>query len=150
MELRVNAISNFTRRMADIRIAHHPLRTKVDLIFNYVKRDVYQDSSLEEEARVEKLCILRKNPDLLYVQDLFMDELVEDTDQLPWTMLITTTGLPRLPKNDDQIVLRELVNYEVKVNLYTISAVKPINRNRPVVLECLIYPERTPSYDGDI
>ena len=116
MELRVNALRNFTRRMADIRIAHHPLRTKVQVVFNYVKRDVYQDSSIEEESRVDKFCILRKNPDLQYVQDLFMDELVEDIDVLPWTMLLTTTGLRRKPKNDDQIVLTEFINEEVKTN----------------------------------
>lgn len=149
MEIRVKTVSDFTRRMADIRIAYHPLKVQFDLVFNYIKRDIYQDSALQEENRVQKSGILRKNPDLAYVQDLFYDVLTEDLDKMPWTLLLTTTDLPRLPKNDDQIVIQEIINDEAKIIVYNIAAVKPINRDRPVVLECLIYPERN-AYDSEL
>ena len=75
-----------------------------------------------------------------YVQDLFNGELlIDNDDQIPWLVVMTKTGLPRLLNQDDQIV--------IDGNKYTISVVRPTNRNSDSVFDCIIYPERTDPED---
>lgn len=125
--------------MADIKIDRHPQKKKATIIFNDTRLDIYNDAIREEECRVEKNVIVRKNPDMMFVQSMFYNELIEDTDKIPWVVDVTITNLPRLPKNDDMLLITD----NGKEYLYSISSVKPINRDTPVVLVMLVYPERT-------
>lgn len=138
MDSRLKNLNRYVQRMADVKINYHPQRRKAVLIFNDVRHDIYKDPIKEEEGRVNKNVILRKNPDMMYVQSLFFDELLEDTDKIPWTVELTVTNLYRFPKNDDSILIYE----NGKEYIYSITSVKPINRDVPVVLLLLIYPER--------
>lgn len=139
MDIRLNRLNKFVLRMADIKINRHPQRKKATIIFNDTRLDIYNDAIREEECRVEKNVIVRKNPDMMFVQSMFYNELIEDTDKLPWVVDVTITNLPRLPKNDDMLLITD----NGKEYLYSISSVKPINRDTPVVLVMLVYPERT-------
>lgn len=112
---------------------HNPMSERVALVFNTITRDVYQDAVTTEECRVMKLAMVKKADHQIYVQETG-GELRDDTDDLPWTITLTASGLPREPRMDDQI--------SIKGRLYTISSVAPINRVMSTILEITIYPER--------
>lgn len=132
---RINRIDKYACGMLDLQMARHPLSCEVIVIFNDVMRDHYQDAVGVESSRVKKIALVRKNTDMNYVQEIG-DVLLEDNlQELPWIVSMTKTGLPRIPKMDDQIAIDGIK--------YTISMVKPVNRNIPSIVELLIYPERT-------
>ena len=120
--------------MLDIGMSRNPLAQEVTLIFNNVIRDHYRDVIGSEVSRYAKLALVKKDTDLNYVQELG-DILVEDVDAIPWTVSMTMTGLPRIPKMDDQLIIDRMK--------YTVSAVKPVNRGVESVVLLYIYPERT-------
>lgn len=116
-------------------MARSPLRSEVIVMFNEVIRDQYQDVVSTEIIRVKKWGVVSKSVDLDYVQQLGGDILVEDTDSLPWAISMTLTDLPRIPKMDDQVL--------IEGKKYTISAVRPMNRDLPSVIVLFVYPERS-------
>lgn len=141
MDARLSALEQYTAKMADVRISRHPLRRDCIFIVNCTEFDIYQDGHSHEEARVLKQCIVKKNPDMFYVQESFGDDaMVQDGDIIPWVIYMSCTGLPRLPMLDDRFLLDGLV--------YSVSAVKPINRDSQGVIECLVYPERRDFIDS--
>ena len=99
--IQVSTLERYTARMADIRISRHPLRRTILFIVNHTEFDMYNDSRVVETCRVLKQAIVKKNPDMYYVQENFgADVLVEDGDKLPWVITMTCLGLPRLPMLD--------------------------------------------------
>lgn len=127
-------INDFQRGMADIKIMRHPLRKEFTAILNDRIADVYMDTSLVEVERVKIWGILWKDPNLRYIQ--LMDnpaELLDEMDK-PWMCYFTDTNLPRILRKDDYLLLGD--------HKYSISEVHPINRDRPSVFVCFIYPER--------
>ncbi len=91
-------MTNYAARMADISLSRHPLCRDLIFIFNAVETDIYKDTNTIEEARIFKQAIVRKNPDMMYVQEVYSDLLMEDSDKLPWLVLVTMTGLARIPR----------------------------------------------------
>lgn len=135
----LSALEQYTARMADIRISRHPLKRTMLYIVNHTEYDIYNDSHSVETCRVLKDVIVRKNPDMYYVQENYgADVLVEDLGT-PWVVTMTCLGLPRLPMLDDRVWLDGII--------YSVSAVKPINRDNRGVLEVLVYPERVEYMD---
>lgn len=138
--IQVSAIERYTARMADIKISRHPLRRTMLFIVNETEFDMYNDSHTVERCRVLKSAIVKKNPDMYYVQENFgADVLVEDGDKIPWVITMTCLGLPRLPMLDDRVWLDGVI--------YSVSAVKPINRDNRGVIELMVYPERVEYMD---
>lgn len=137
---RVNQVNKFTCGLADIQIGRHPLRQNVVLIFNSTDYDIYRDATTVEETRINKLCIVERDKDLFYIQELLGDDfLVDDNEMLPWIITMTITDLPRILKQDDVIIIDDLK--------FTVSRVKPINQRLNSVLTVLAYPERTDTED---
>lgn len=118
--------------MFDIMTPRNPLHKSVTVIFNSINRDQYNDARVIEESRQTKVALVEKD-DQHFIQFFDIEELLEDTDK-PWTVTLSITDLPRLPRTDDRMLIDGL--------LYTVSQVKPINREMPSVVKCLIYPER--------
>ena len=134
-DIRLSALELYQARMADVVLSRHPLRRDALVCIQQTHFDIYQDGSSEELVRVLKSCVFKKAPDLYYVQEGFGDSLlVEDVGNLPWMVMLTCLGLPRIPMTDDKMII------EGKV--YTVSAVRPTNREVQGVLECAVYPER--------
>lgn len=133
MERQLGLLSKYYAGMTDLNFSHNPLSQECIFIVNDIEYDQYQDAVKVERCRVKKRCLVKKNPDMYYVQE-FNDELIEDTDEIPWIVSITITDLKEKPKASDQILINGLK--------YTISKVKPINRNVEAVFNCLVYPER--------
>lgn len=134
-------------RTYDLQLKYNPLHKSVAVIFNETCRDHYGDSRMTETSRVLKLAMVEK-ADESFVQFFGLEDgmlgnnleqydatgsLVEDTEN-PWTVTMSITGLPRMPRNDDKFLIDGII--------YTVSVVKPINRQMPSILKCLIYPER--------
>lgn len=131
---RINLLDRFASGMADIQIERNPLRKEVILILNEVYRDHYQDVVSREVSRHKKWAMVNKNVDLNYVQEMDIT-LVEDVDQIPWIVTMTITALPRVPRAEDQILVDGLK--------YTVSMVKPMNRQLQSVVLLMVYPERS-------
>lgn len=128
------ALNNFTSGMMDIQLPRNPLASEVILIFNESVRDHYQDVIVTEDCRIKKLALVKKDPDMNYVQQE-MDELLEDNiEQLPWLVKLTMTDLPRRPRAEDQILIEGL--------RYNISYVKPLNRSLDNIVLLTVYPDR--------
>lgn len=139
-DIRLSRLELFQARMGDIRISRHPLRQDVLFMVKDTEFDIYQDGSSVELVRVYKEAIVRRSVDMYYVQEAFgADVLVEDGDKLPWVVCLTCLGLPRLPMLKDQFLIGGM--------LYTVSAVRPVNRDARAILECLVYPERSGRVD---
>ncbi len=139
MDERIAHLNKFAAGIADLNIAHNPCHSEIAVVFNDVVLDQYQDSVVKETQRVNKLAVVSKNPDMSYVQELG-DVLLEDTDQLPWLISLTITGLPRIPRFNDCVIIDGVK--------YTISKVKPMNRNLQSLLILMVYPERTNYHDA--
>lgn len=132
---RNRVLNNWAAGIMDIWLSRTQLTSKVTLIFTKIVRDHYQDATHEECCRVEKLAAVKKNTDMNYVQELLGDILLEDNlEQIPWVVSLTMTGLPRIPKMDDHIIIDGVK--------YTISMVIPKNRHIKSLLSLLVYPER--------
>lgn len=127
-------LNEFASGMADLQLDRNPLAQEVIVIFNSVTRDHYQDSVLQEECRVKKMAVVKKDTDMEYVQQLG-DLLLEDEDSIPWIVSMTRTGFPRALRLDDQILIDGL--------RYTISATRPANRSIDSIVNVSIYPDRT-------
>ena len=127
-------LNEFASGMADLQLDRNPLAQEVIVIFNSVTRDHYQDSILQEECRIKKMAVVKKDTDMDYVQQLG-DLLLEDEDSIPWIVSMTKTGFPRALRLDDQILIDGL--------RYTISATRPANRSIDSIVNVSIYPDRT-------
>lgn len=134
MSVNTRVLNLFASGMADIQLSRNPLAEEVHIIFNDVQRDHYQDSVLVESCRIKKLAMVKKDTDMDYVQQEGF-ELLEDESSLPWTVSITTTGLPRAPRQDDQVLINGI--------RYNVSGVKPSNREIDSIILLFIYPDRT-------
>lgn len=125
--------------MADIQLAYNALASEVIVIYNELSIDHYQDSIPAEVERFKKLSIFRKVEDMNFVPQGDFPELVEDNDNIPYEVLMTETGLPRIPRKDDQILSNGV--------LYAVHHVKPFNRDYKGLWSIVVYPERTTKVD---
>ena len=125
--------------MADIQLAYNALASEVIIIFNELSVDHYQDSLIAEVERFKKLAIFRKAKDMNYVPEGEDIELVEEGDNLPFEVLLTETGLPRMPRKDDMVLADGV--------LYSVHHVKPMNRDYKGLLQLIVYTERTTFID---
>ena len=76
---RISVKARFILGMADIRIAKHPKRVTATLIFRTTTLNQYNDPTTVETDRLQKTIVLRKNPDMSFV-DMLEEELVEDSE----------------------------------------------------------------------
>lgn len=127
-----------SQAMADIKISHHLLKSEAIIVLNDKEYNIYGDAETDESTRVKKEIILRKNVDLAYIETMD-DVLLDDGEQLPWVVVLTHSGLPRTLHAEDFIIIEGVQ--------YTISRVKPSNRFRDSIYNCLIYPERASEED---
>ena len=132
-------LSNVAVGMADIQLAHNPLASEVIVIFNDLSVDHYQDSRIAEEGRVKKLAVFRKVDNMEFVRDSDEGDMQIDDDSVPYEVLLTRTGLPRMPRRDDMLLNEG--------DLYTIHHVKPMNRDIEGLWQLIVYPERTEFVD---
>lgn len=130
---RLKTVNKFMTGMTDIKIKRHPLRTEVDISLCRVERDNYGDTESFVESKYKKLVILKKNVDLTYINN-DIGVLVDDGETLPWVMVLTLTGLPRTLRHGDFIT--------TEGQDYKISCVKPVNRENPDIIMCLVHPSR--------
>lgn len=138
-DYRRTVLSSMAVGMADIQLSHNALATEVIVIFNDLSVDHYQDSRIAEIDRIKKLAVFRKSKDLTFVPD-DSEELLDDQDSaIPYEVLTTVTGLPRLPRRDDMLLNDG--------NLYTVHHVKPMNRDIDGLIQLIVYPERTTFVD---
>lgn len=129
------ALNNFTSMMMDVQIPRNPLASEVILVFNDSIRDQYQDVIVKETSRVKKLAIVKKDPDMMYVQQE-TDILLEDNiDKIPWLIKFTMTDLPRRPRAEDQVVVEGL--------RYNVSYAQPLNRSLNNIMVLTVYPDRS-------
>lgn len=134
MDFRTPLIDKFMCGIADIRISRHNLRRDIIVLLNNTEHDIYMDiGDQTERFRICKQAIVNKRPDMYYVQEQY-GVFVEDVAQLPFTVALTMSGLPRPLVLDDRIIIGGTV--------YVVSKVKPNNRELWSILEVLIYPER--------
>lgn len=131
---RVQLINRFASGIADLNMSRNPLSSEVILIFNESQVNQYLDSQVVETGRYKKLAAVYKNPDINYVQQLG-DELLMDGDNIPWLIQMTTTGLPRIPRFNDCIIIDNIK--------YSVAMVKPLNRHLYSLIQLVVYPERT-------
>lgn len=134
MSFTTRNLNRFAAGMADIQLERNQLAQEVIVVFNEVHFDHYQDSRTVEQCRVKKRAMVKKDTDMNYVQQEGAI-LLEEYDSLPWIVSLTITGLPRIPKMDDAVLIDGA--------LYTISAVKPANRQIESIILLSIYPERS-------
>lgn len=140
LDERRKILNTFAIGMADVQLAYNALASEVIVIFNELSIDHYQDSLIAEAGRFKKLAIFRKAKDMNYVPENEMDvELVEEGDNLPYEVLLTQTGLPRMPRKDDMVLADGM--------LYSVHHVKPMNRDYKRLLQLIVYPERTTFID---
>lgn len=138
-DYRRRILSRMAVGMADIQLSHNALASEVIIIFNDLSVDHYQDSRIAEIDRIKKLAIFRKSEELTFVPD-DSEELLDDKESaIPYEVLTTNTGLPRLPRRDDMLLNEG--------NLYTIHHVKPMNRDIDGLIQLIVYPERTTFID---
>lgn len=140
-DLRVKQVNKFTSKIVDKQISRHPLKSLVILIYNETEYDIYRDATPVESERINKLAIVEKDKDFFYVQEWIGDEVVflDDEEKSPWLITMTITGLPRVPKQDDCLI--------IEGRKHTITKVKPINKSIQSVITILTYPERTDEID---
>lgn len=142
LDERRKTVNRFLVGMADIQLAHNALASEIILIYNELSIDHYQDSHIAEVERCKKLAIFRKSKDMDFVpqDDYSTGELVEDSDNnIPYEVLLTETGLPRMPRKDDMVLIDGV--------LYSIHHVKPVNRDYKGLWQLIVYPERTTFID---
>lgn len=132
-------LSNVAVGMADIQLAHNPIASEVIIIFNELSVDHYQDSRIAEVGRFKKLAVFRKTENMEFVPDSDRGELQIDDDSVPYEVLLTCTGLPRMPRRDDMVLSGG--------ELYSVHHVKPMNRNINGLWQLIVYPERTTFID---
>lgn len=119
--------------MFDRTISRNPLHRNIVIIENEILRDQYQDSFVQESGRFLKNASVKKASQN-FTQFFEIDELSEDITDTPWEFTFTQTGLTRIPRTDDRILMGGI--------LYTISKVKPFNRETPTLVTALAYTER--------
>lgn len=143
LDERRKRVNRFMVGMADIQLAHNALASDVIIIYNELSVDHYQDSLIAEVERCKKLAIFRKSEDMNYLpqDDYASEELVEDADgnNIPYEVLLTETGLPRMPRKDDMVLIDGV--------LYSVHHVKPFNRDYKGLWQLIVYPERTTFID---
>lgn len=140
MDARKQHMNKYASGMAEIVLSRTMLSREVLVVFNTITRDHYQDATITETGRYKKLAMIKKTMDMQYVQELLGPELLEDNlDQIPWVVNMTTENLPRVPRMDDQVIIEGI--------RYTISVVKPMNRDLESLISLFIYPERVVGED---
>ena len=128
-------VNKFISVMSEIKIAAHPLKATATVVLMRTVRNLYRDNvSQQELERVDKNVIFIKSTDLDYVQMMEDIVLEDDTDQVPWIVIMTIKDLSRALKNSDQIIING-VDYQV-------AKVKPVNRELNSVIKCLVFPRR--------
>lgn len=132
-DVRLSTITTFMTKMTNRKIERHPFRHDVTIGLCDVNKDVYGDADSTLTERVLKSVIIQKNTDIDYVNAM-TGVLMNDGDLLPWLMILTTTGLPRTLHQGDYV--------EDEGVTYKVSAVKPVNRQNPDIIECFIHPDR--------
>ena len=138
-DYRRDILSTMAVGMADIQLSHNALASEVIIIYNDLSVDHYQDSRIAEVDRIKKLAVFRKSEELTFVPD-DSDELLDDKESaIPYQVLMTMTGLPRMPRRDDMLLHEG--------NLYAIHHVKPMNRDIDGLIQLIVYPERTTFID---
>lgn len=132
---RIEHLNEFRTGMADRALALNALSQLVQVKLMEKSVDIYGDTEVKLEAEVTKRVVVTKNPEMSYVANQF-DLLVEDDeDRIPWLVKLTQSGLPRLIRHDDRMIIGGIE--------YSVSAVSPINRLNDGLLKVLIYPERS-------
>jgi len=135
MDARKQYMNRFASGMAEIVLSRTMLSREVIIVFNEITRDHYQDATITEIGRFKKLAMIKKTLDMQYVQEILGPELLEDNlGQIPWVVNLTTENMPRVPRMDDQVIIEGI--------RYTISVVKPMNRDLESLISLFIYPER--------
>lgn len=140
MEERLKALSSFSQGLSDIRISRHPGHKDMMFIIMNKYNDQYGDAYTEEVVRIYKQGILQLKPQLDFVQEF--EDVLSESDEDPYSLIVTTTNLPRFPRTNDRVL--------IDGELYEISAVRPTNRNTQRVFECLVYPDRNATDELDI
>lgn len=138
-DYRRTMLSKMAVGMADIQLSHNALATEVILIYNDLSVDHYQDSRIAEIDRIKKLAVFRKSEELTFVPDDSVELLDDKESEIPYEVLTTVTGLPRMPRRDDMLLNDG--------NLYTVHHVKPMNRDIDGLIQLIVYPERTTFID---
>lgn len=131
---RLDRVCHFMTGMFDVKVRRHPLRQRVVITFCDVVRDHYGDTHSTPVERYSKLIILKRNPDLSYINNA-IGVLLDDGNDLPWIMYLSLTGLPRTLRMGDYVTI-DSIDYKV-------SNVKPCNRENPNIIACMLHPERT-------
>lgn len=142
LDERRKVVNRFMVGMADIQLAYNALASDVIIVYNELSVDHYQDSLIAEVERCKKLAIFRKSEDMNYLpqDDYSTEELVEDSENnIPYEVLLTETGLPRMPRKDDMVLIDGV--------LYSVHHVKPLNRDYKGLWQLIVYPERTTFID---
>lgn len=83
-------------------------------------------------APFKKQVLFSKTPDMAYVQKNFKGFLVENSENYPYLIQITTTDMPRLLSFGDRLILEDQ-SYEVRL-------VQPINRLNDSVQKVMVTP----------
>lgn len=131
---RLEHLNEFSRVMGDLRIDTHPASQDVKVILTEKTYDVFNDVTHSPKEEITKRALVTKKNVLEYVQALFTELLVENEEQFPYLVTMTTTGLPRVLQADDQI--------EIDDEIYTVSKVHLGNRSQDTIIRCLVYNER--------
>jgi len=140
VDSRVKQINKFISGIVDRQIVLHPLRSNIIIIFNETVYDIYRDATSVEADRVNKLAIVEKDKDIFYIQEWLDEPEFLDAEGLsPWVITMSLKGLPRVPKQDDHIV--------IDGRKHTVHRVKPINKRIESVISVLTYPERENEID---
>lgn len=132
VDARIERLNNYRRSMADVQLTLNPLAVDGEIIFNSRALDTYNEGILTEESRLTKRMVLSKTPDMHYVQDRALADLLVEHETGGYVLRLTTTTLPRIISIDDQVVIGGIT--------YTISKVSPYNRFNDSILVALVYP----------
>lgn len=79
-----------------------------------------------------KKVLFDKAPDMTYLQKTFTGRLVENVQNYPYLIQLTTTDMPRLLSFGDRLILGE--------NTYEVRLVQPINRLNDSVQKVMVSP----------
>lgn len=131
---RLSKVCRFMTGMFDVKVRRHPLKQRVVITFCDVVRDHYGDTHSTPVERYSKLIILKRNPDLSYINNA-LGILLDDGKDLPWIMYLSLTGLPRTLRVGDYVTIDNID--------YKVSNVKPCNRENPNIIACMLHPNRT-------
>lgn len=134
LDERVEHLNKFRRVMGDRLLDHHLISQDAQVFLFDRSFDIYRDiSSVAPPSPIlVKKVLLDKAPDMHYVQQLFDNWLVESSENYPYLVQLTLTGLPRPLNLGDRLKMGEGV-YEVRL-------VSPINRLNDSIQKLMVCP----------